>query len=84
MKVKFELNVQGETVAFIEFDGRDSNYLNWFNNSRILKSSMADIYKSQTYTFFFHRPVSILAVFGILTNNGLVSRSCRLEYQLSF
>uniref|UniRef100_K1PQQ3 Uncharacterized protein n=1 Tax=Magallana gigas TaxID=29159 RepID=K1PQQ3_MAGGI len=40
--VKFELNVQGDTVAFIEFDGRNSNFLNWFHNSRILNSSWTD------------------------------------------
>eukprot|EP00105_Crassostrea_gigas_P001780 XP_011414077.1 PREDICTED: uncharacterized protein LOC105318574 [Crassostrea gigas] len=51
-KVKFELNVQGDTVAFIEFDGRNSNFLNWFHNSRILNSSWTDVYKSQTYNFF--------------------------------
>lgn len=52
LQVKFELNVQGDTVAFIEFDGRNSNYLNWFHNSRILKSSWNDMHKSQTYNFF--------------------------------
>ncbi|XP_011414076.3 uncharacterized protein [Magallana gigas] len=51
-KVKFELKVRGKTVAFIEFDGRNSNYLNWFHNSRILKSSWNDMHKSQTYNFF--------------------------------
>ncbi|XP_052719648.1 uncharacterized protein LOC128191556 [Crassostrea angulata] len=51
-KVKLELNTRGNTVAFIEFDGKDSNYLNWFDNSRILSSSWTDVHKSQTYNVF--------------------------------
>lgn len=51
-KVKFELNIKGETVAFVEFDGRGSNYLNWFNNDRILNSSWTDMHKGQTYNVF--------------------------------
>lgn len=51
-KVKLELNIQGDTVGFIEFDGRDSNYSNWFHNSRILNSSWTDMHKSQTYNVF--------------------------------
>lgn len=28
LQVKIELNTQGKTMAFIDFDGRGSNYLN--------------------------------------------------------
>lgn len=51
-KVKIELNTQGKTMAFIEFDGRGSNYLNWFHNSRIIKTSWTDMQKSGSYNFF--------------------------------
>eukprot|EP00105_Crassostrea_gigas_P006256 XP_011420121.1 PREDICTED: uncharacterized protein LOC105322915 isoform X2 [Crassostrea gigas] len=71
-KVKFELNVQGDTVAFLEFDGRGSNYLNWFNNSRILNSSWTDLDKSETYNVF---SIDTESMFGrnffINKNNGV-------------
>nr|XP_034299456.1 uncharacterized protein LOC105322914 [Crassostrea gigas] len=51
-KVKIELTIQGKTMAFIEFDGRGSNYLNWFHNSRIIKTSWTDMQKSGSYNFF--------------------------------
>lgn len=52
LQVKIELNTQGKTMAFIEFDGRGSNYLNWFHNTRIIKTSWTDIQKSGSYYFF--------------------------------
>nr|XP_034318179.1 uncharacterized protein LOC105337979 isoform X1 [Crassostrea gigas] len=51
-KVKIELNTEGKTVAFIEFDGRGSNSLNWFHNSRIIKTSWTDMQKSGSYNVF--------------------------------
>ncbi|XP_062583861.1 uncharacterized protein LOC134245606 [Saccostrea cucullata] len=52
LQVKFELSTRGRTVAFIEFDGRGSNYINWFHNSRILQTSWTDMKKSGSYNFF--------------------------------
>ncbi|XP_061184497.1 uncharacterized protein LOC133192520 [Saccostrea echinata] len=51
-KVRFELNTRGKTVAFIEFDGRGSNSMNWFDKSRILKTSWTDMHKSGSFNFF--------------------------------
>ncbi|XP_062603616.1 uncharacterized protein LOC134265425 [Saccostrea cucullata] len=51
-KVRFELNTRGKTVAFIEFDGKGSNYLNWFDNGRILKTSWTDMHKGGSYNIF--------------------------------
>ncbi|XP_061184335.1 uncharacterized protein LOC133192328 [Saccostrea echinata] len=51
-QVKLELSTRGKTVAYIEFNGRGSNYMNWFHNSRILKTSWTDMKKSGTYNFF--------------------------------
>lgn len=52
LQVKIELNTQGKTMAFIEFDGRGSNSLNWFHNNRIIKTSWTDMQKSGSYNFF--------------------------------
>lgn len=51
-KIKIELNTQGETMAFIEFNGQNSDYLNWFHNSRIVNTSWTDMQKSGSYNFF--------------------------------
>nr|XP_022321218.1 uncharacterized protein LOC111123269 isoform X3 [Crassostrea virginica] len=51
-KIKFELDTFGETVAFIEFDGRNTDDLNWFHNSRILNTSWTDMLKAGTFNVF--------------------------------
>ncbi|XP_022321224.1 uncharacterized protein LOC111123273 isoform X1 [Crassostrea virginica] len=51
-KVKLELNSGGKTLAFIEFNGRGSNYLNWFHNSRISRTSWTDMKRNGRYNYF--------------------------------
>ncbi|XP_061184824.1 uncharacterized protein LOC133192833 [Saccostrea echinata] len=51
-KVKLALNSQGKTLAFLEFDGKGSNLMNWFQNSRILNSSWTDMNKHGSYNVF--------------------------------
>ena len=51
-QVKLELNSSGKTLAFIEFNGRGSNYLNWFHNSRISRTSWTDMKRNGRYNYF--------------------------------
>ena len=39
-------------MAFIEFDGRNTDDMNWFHNSRILNSSWTDMQKAGTFNVF--------------------------------
>ncbi|XP_078326307.1 uncharacterized protein LOC111123269 [Crassostrea virginica] len=52
ISVKFQLDTFGETVAFIEFDGRNTDDMNWFHNSRILNSSWTDMQKAGSFNVF--------------------------------
>ncbi|XP_062618861.1 uncharacterized protein LOC134280468 [Saccostrea cucullata] len=51
-KVKVELFSKDKTVAFVEFDGKDSTYMNWFHNNRVLKSSWPDMRKGGQFNIF--------------------------------
>ena len=51
-QVKLELNSGGKTLAFIEFNGRGSNYLNWFHKSRVFNTSWTDMKKNGRYNVF--------------------------------
>jgi hypothetical protein len=43
---------QGETLAFLEFDGSGSSNRNWFSQSRLLQSSWSDLDKKTSLNYF--------------------------------
>ncbi|XP_056000852.1 uncharacterized protein LOC125656393 isoform X1 [Ostrea edulis] len=51
-RVRMELNKESKTVAFIEFNGQGSNYMNWFHRGRVLKSSWIDLRRNGRFNFF--------------------------------
>lgn len=51
-QVTIELYKHGSKVAFITFDGKDSNINDWFSSSRILNSSWRDVTPSTIYNYF--------------------------------
>eukprot|EP00105_Crassostrea_gigas_P023738 XP_011443729.2 PREDICTED: uncharacterized protein LOC105339720 [Crassostrea gigas] len=51
-QVTLELYKYGSKVAFITFDGKDSNISDWFSSSRILDSSWSDVTPSTIYNSF--------------------------------
>lgn len=51
-KVTLELYKYGSKVAFITFDGKDSNISDWFSSSRILDSSWSNVTPSTIYNSF--------------------------------
>uniref|UniRef100_K1QST1 Uncharacterized protein n=1 Tax=Magallana gigas TaxID=29159 RepID=K1QST1_MAGGI len=51
-QVTIELYKHGSKVAFITFDGKNSNINDWFSSSRILNSSWSDVTPSTIYNYF--------------------------------
>ena len=51
-KVKLAFFEYGKEVAYVIFDGRDSDMMNWFSKHRILFSSWCDLHPGYDYNYF--------------------------------
>lgn len=51
-QVKFALYFENREVAFIIFDGTGSDYINWFDKTRVIASSYSDLTSTGTYNYF--------------------------------
>ncbi|XP_062577832.1 uncharacterized protein LOC134239686 [Saccostrea cucullata] len=52
IKVRVVFGAQGNTVAFLEFDGSGSNKENWFSKERLLRSSWSDLNSNSVTNYF--------------------------------
>nr|KAG5688311.1 hypothetical protein BaRGS_009943 [Batillaria attramentaria] len=50
-KVRVSWYKEGEEQAYIEFDGKDSTYLNWFSKDKVVNSSFTDL-SSEPQNYF--------------------------------
>ncbi|XP_056014673.1 uncharacterized protein LOC130052772 [Ostrea edulis] len=52
LKIRVVLGGQGKTLAYLEFDGSGSSFINWFSKSRLLHSSWYDLKPNSRTNFF--------------------------------
>lgn len=50
--VKLALYKMNEEVAYMVFDARGSDYINWFNSSRVITSSWSDLSAEHSFHIF--------------------------------
>lgn len=51
-QIRVVLGGQGKTLAYLEFDGSGSSFINWFSKSRLLHSSWYDLKPNSRTNFF--------------------------------
>ncbi|KAK7477234.1 hypothetical protein BaRGS_00031545, partial [Batillaria attramentaria] len=49
--VRLSVYEHGREMAYVEFNGRGSNYMNWFSRDRIISSSWTDL-RTQPQNYF--------------------------------